>query len=38
VPIMLLASRGTFMDTVERPVLQASTVVMSAYHGRRLAA
>jgi hypothetical protein len=37
VPIMLVAGRGTFMETVEKPVLHASTAVMAAYQGRRLA-
>jgi hypothetical protein len=37
-PIMLLGCRGSFMESVEKPVLQASTVVMGAYQRRRLAA
>jgi hypothetical protein len=39
VPIMLIGIRGTFMESVEKPVLQASTAVMAAYENRiRLAA
>jgi hypothetical protein len=34
-PIMLLGYRGSFAESVEKPVLQASTVVMAAYENRR---